>query len=77
MDAVFAEMIRGDIGDDGGVAMGDRKSPAQHAAARGLQYRSLRTALAQGGTRARRTGTIAARQASSPCVKVVSIPLPE
>ena len=45
MDAVFAEMIGGDVGDDGGIGRASRQAAAQDAAARGFQDRGLRVAL--------------------------------
>jgi hypothetical protein len=56
--AVFAEVIGGDVGDDGGICMRDRQTTAQHSAARGFQNRRLRMTLAQRGACAGRTGKI-------------------
>ncbi len=62
IDAVFAEMVRADIGDDRSVGARYRDSAAQNAAARGFQNGCLRAPLAHHHPRARRPGIIADRQ---------------
>ena len=60
VDAVFAEMVRADVGDHRGARVADRDAAAQQAAARGFQDRRLDARLAQHGARADRAGVVAA-----------------
>ena len=59
VDAVLAQMIGRDVGDDGGVGAGHRQPAAQDAAAGELQHRDLDPGVAQGEARAAGAGIVA------------------
>ena len=59
LDAVLAQMVGGDVGDDGGIRAGHRQAAAQDAAAGELQHRDLDPGVAQGEAGAAGAGIVA------------------
>ena len=59
LDAVLAQMVGGDVGDDGGIGAGHGQAAAQDAAAGELQHRDLDPGVAQDEARAAGAGIVA------------------